>query len=89
MTNFHTVIKRIQQLKELEGLDFDDIAASGLTKKELLGLRREKLERTLGGIRDMTRTQAVWIVDTKKGAPGGRRGAQTTDSGDRHPRHQL
>jgi len=63
------VIKRIQRLKELEGLDFDDIAASGLTKKELLGLRREKekLERTLGGIRDMTRTpQAVWIVDTKK-----------------------
>jgi small subunit ribosomal protein S2 len=58
-----------QRLKELEGLDFDDIAASGLTKKELLGLRREKekLERTLGGIRDMTRTpQAVWIVDTKK-----------------------
>jgi small subunit ribosomal protein S2 len=69
LTNFHTVIKRIQRLKELEGLDFDDIAASGLTKKELLGLRREKekLERTLGGIRDMTRPpQAVWIVDTKK-----------------------
>ena len=69
LTNFHTVIKRIQRLKELEGMDFDDIAASGLTKKELLGLRREKekLELTLGGIRDMTRTpQAVWIVDTKK-----------------------
>jgi small subunit ribosomal protein S2 len=69
LTNFHTVIKRIQRLKELEGLDLDDVAASGLTKKELLGLRREKekLERTLGGIRDMTRTpQAVWIVDTKK-----------------------
>ncbi len=69
LTNFHTVIKRIQRLKELEGMDFEDVAASGLTKKELLGLRREKdkLERTLGGIRDMTRTpQAVWIVDTKK-----------------------
>ena len=50
-------------------MDFDDVAASGLTKKELLGLRREKdkLEKTLGGIRDMPRTpQAVWIVDTKK-----------------------
>src|SRR3712207_2383092 len=50
-------------------MDFEDVAASGLTKKELLGLRREKdkLEKTLGGIRDMTRTpQAVWIVDTKK-----------------------
>ena len=69
LTNFHTVIKRIQRLKELEGMDFDDVAASGLTKKELLGLRREKdkLQKTLGGIRDMTRTpQAVWIVDTKK-----------------------
>ena len=69
LTNFHTVIKRIQRLKELEGMDFEDVVASGLTKKELLGLRREKdkLEKTLGGIRDMTRTpQAVWIVDTKK-----------------------
>ncbi|RYZ31379.1 MAG: 30S ribosomal protein S2, partial [Propionibacteriaceae bacterium] len=42
---------------------------SGRTKKELLQMRREydKLSRTLGGIRDMTRTpSAVWIVDTKK-----------------------
>jgi small subunit ribosomal protein S2 len=69
LTNFQTVIKRVQRLKELEGIDYDDVAASGLTKKELLGLRREKekLEKTLGGIRDMARTpQAVWIVDTKK-----------------------
>jgi small subunit ribosomal protein S2 len=69
LTNFHTVIKRIQRLKELEGMDFDDVAGSGFTKKELLGFRRErdKLEKTLGGIRDMARTpQAVWIVDTKK-----------------------
>jgi len=69
LTNFHTMVKRIQKLKELESMDFDDVAASGLTKKELLGLRREKdkLAKTLGGIRDMTRVpQAVWIVDTKK-----------------------
>ncbi len=69
LTNFGTISKRIQRLKELEGMDFDDVAASGLTKKELLGLSREKdkLEKTLGGIRDMPRTpQAVWIVDTKK-----------------------
>jgi small subunit ribosomal protein S2 len=66
LTNFHTVTKRIQRLKELEGID---AAASGLTKKELLQLDRErtKLDRTLGGIRDMVKTpQAVWIVDTKK-----------------------
>ncbi len=45
------------------------MVSGGLTKKELLGLRREKdkLERSLGGIRDMGRVpQAVWVVDTKK-----------------------
>ncbi|MCC2593311.1 30S ribosomal protein S2 [Tessaracoccus sp. OS52] len=69
LTNFGTVSKRIQRLKELEVMDFTDVAASGLTKKELLQLEREKikLDKTLGGIRDMSRTpQAVWIVDTKK-----------------------
>ncbi len=69
LTNFQTVHKRLQRLKELEVVDFDDVAASGMTKKELLVLRREKdkLERTLGGIRDMAKVpSAVWIVDTKK-----------------------
>ena len=69
LTNYQTVIKRVQRLKELEGMDFDDVAGSGFTKKELLGFRREmvKLEKTLGGIRDMAKTpQAVWIVDTNK-----------------------
>src|SRR5213080_299661 len=69
LTNFQTVNKRLQRLKELELIDFDDVAASGVTKKELLVLRREKdkLEKTLGGIRDMSRVpSAVWIVDTKK-----------------------
>jgi small subunit ribosomal protein S2 len=40
-----------------------------MTKKELLQLRRErdKLERSLGGIRDMSRVpSAIWVVDTKK-----------------------
>jgi small subunit ribosomal protein S2 len=40
-----------------------------MTKKELLGLKREKdkLDKTLGGIRDMARVpSAVWVVDTKK-----------------------
>jgi small subunit ribosomal protein S2 len=69
LTNFQTVYKRIQRLRELEEIDFDDVAASGMTKKELLVLSREKdkLDRTLGGIREMTRVpSAVWIVDTKK-----------------------
>ncbi|PUB31741.1 small subunit ribosomal protein S2 [Promicromonospora sp. AC04] len=69
LTNFTTVHKRLQRMKELEEIDFDDVAASGLTKKELLVLRREKdkLARTLGGIRDMAKVpSAVWIVDTNK-----------------------
>jgi len=69
LTNFQTVSKRVARLKELEEIDFDDVAGSGRTKKELLGLRREKekLEKTLGGIRDMGKVPSVlWIVDTNK-----------------------
>jgi len=69
LTNFQTVHKRLQRLKELEEIDFEDVAKSGMTKKELLVLRRErdKLLKTLGGIRDMAKVpSAVWIVDTKK-----------------------
>jgi small subunit ribosomal protein S2 len=69
LTNFSTVYKRLQRLKELEEIDFGDVAGSGMTKKELLGLKRErdKLDKTLGGIRDMARVpSAVWVVDTKK-----------------------
>ena len=69
LTNFQTVHQRINRLKELDDIDFDNVAGSGRTKKELLHMRREqiKLDKTLGGIRDMSRTpSAVWIVDTNK-----------------------
>jgi small subunit ribosomal protein S2 len=69
LTNFSTVHKRLTRLKELEEINYDDVAGSGMTKKELLGLKREKdkLERTLGGVRDMAKVpSAVWLVDTKK-----------------------
>jgi small subunit ribosomal protein S2 len=69
LTNFQTVHQRINRLKELDEIDFDDVAGSSRTKKELLHMRREqiKLDKTLGGIRDMGRTpSAVWIVDTNK-----------------------
>jgi len=69
LTNFNTVHKRLQRLKELELIDYDDVAGSGMTKKELLVLKREKdkLDKTLGGIRDMAKVpSAVWIVDTNK-----------------------
>lgn len=69
LTNFSTVSKRLQRMKELEQVDFEDVAGSGRTKKELLMMEREKnkLERSLGGIRDMSKLPAaVWVVDTKK-----------------------
>ncbi|MDR2895415.1 MAG: 30S ribosomal protein S2 [Propionibacteriaceae bacterium] len=69
LTNFPTMVKRIQRLKELEAMDLNNVAASALTKKELLGLSRErdKLSKSLGGIRDMAKVpSAVWIVDTNK-----------------------
>ena len=69
LTNFQTVSKRISRMKELEQIDFDNVAASGLTKKELLVLRREKekLELVLTGIRDMYKLpSAIWVVDTNK-----------------------
>ncbi|GAA1137149.1 30S ribosomal protein S2 [Nesterenkonia lutea] len=69
LTNFSTVSKRVQRMKELEEIDFDDVAGSGHTKKELLLMRREltKLQSNLGGIRNLTKTpSAIWIVDTNK-----------------------
>ncbi|HLZ36973.1 MAG TPA: 30S ribosomal protein S2 [Mycobacteriales bacterium] len=68
LTNFSTVYKRLQRLKELETLEQTG-PTTVMTKKEGLVLQREKekLERTLGGIRDMTRVpSAIWVVDTKK-----------------------
>ncbi len=56
-------------MKELEEVDFDDTAKSGYTKKELLIQKREliKLQKSLGGIRNLTKTpSALWVVDTKK-----------------------
>ena len=67
LTNFPTVYKRIQRLKELELLEEKNDQL--LTKKELLVLRREreKLTKNLEGIRNMTKLpSAIWVVDTKK-----------------------
>ena len=68
LTNFQTVHKRLQRLKDLEAMETSGEFA-GRTKKEVLLLTREKdkLAKTLGGIRDMAKVpSAVWIVDTKK-----------------------
>ncbi|GED97625.1 30S ribosomal protein S2 [Gordonia crocea] len=68
LTNFSTVHKRLQRLKELETMEQTG-GFEGRTKKEILMLTREKnkLERTLGGIRDMAKVpSAIWVVDTNK-----------------------
>src|SRR5437660_10024935 len=68
LTNFQTVHKRLQRLKELEAMEQTG-GFEGRTKKEILMLTREKnkLDRSLGGIRDMAKVpSAVWVVDTNK-----------------------
>jgi small subunit ribosomal protein S2 len=68
LTNFQTVHKRLNRLKELDLVDFDD-TTKGYTKKELLIQRRErdKLEKTLGGIRNLSKTpSAMWVIDSKR-----------------------
>ena len=69
LTNFQTVNKRIARMKELEAMDLNDTSKTNYTKKELLMFRRErdKLEKSLGGIRNMVKTpSALWVVDTNK-----------------------
>ena len=68
LTNFQTVSKRLARMKELEELDFED-TTKGFTKKELLIKKREldKLHKSLGGIRNLTKTpSAMWVVDPKR-----------------------
>jgi small subunit ribosomal protein S2 len=69
LTNFQTVSKRLARMKELEELDFENPAESGFTKKELLLKKREldKLHKSLGGIRNLTKApSALWVVDAKR-----------------------
>ena len=68
MTNFQTIQKRIKRLKELETMESDG-TFDLLTKKEVLALRHEmeKLEKFLGGIKEMNRLPgALFIVDPRK-----------------------
>ena len=65
LTNYKTIRQSIKRLKELEAL-FNDEAFTGLTKKEILHLTRErdKLERSIGGIKNMGGLpDALLIVD--------------------------
>ena len=68
LTNFKTIQSRIQRLKDIEKMA-EDGTFDVLPKKEVIKIKKEweKLERNLGGIKDMTRVpDAIFIVDPKK-----------------------
>ncbi len=68
MTNFATIRKSINRLKELEAME-EDGTFEVLSKKEVLSLKREqeKLEKSLGGIKDMEKLPgALFVVDPRK-----------------------
>ncbi len=69
LTNWRTISNSIKRLKDLEVLLANEHETQGLTKKELLNLTREaeKLERALGGIKDMGSLPDILVViDTIK-----------------------
>jgi len=68
LTNFQTIKRSIDRLKKLEAMKNEEIY-NLLPKKEILELEKErvKLERTLGGIKNMDRLPgAIFVVDPKK-----------------------
>ncbi len=68
LTNFQTIKKNIKRLKDIEKMQ-EDGTFEKLTKKEISGLskEKEKLEKVLGGIRDMNRLPGLmFVVDCKK-----------------------
>ena len=68
LTNFKTIESRIARLKEIEAME-EDGTFDVLPKKEVTNLKKEleKLEKNLGGIKDMGRIpDAIFIVDPKK-----------------------
>ena len=69
MTNWQTISKSIQRLRDLDDILADDAQRAVRTKKELLMLTRErdKLELSIGGIKDMGgKPDALFVIDTNK-----------------------
>jgi len=69
LTNWKTVSNSIKRLKDLEEAMANETKLAGLTKKEQLNLQRErdKLNRALGGIKDMGgRPDIIFVIDTNK-----------------------
>ncbi|HAL93298.1 MAG TPA: 30S ribosomal protein S2 [Rectinema sp.] len=70
LTNFSTIRKSVQRLKKIERMEVDGTFNS-LTKKEIASLQKEKakLEKNLGGIKEMTSLPGIlFVVDTRKEA---------------------
>ena len=70
LTNFKTIQSRINRLKEIEAMEADG-TFDVLPKKEVIQLKKEqeKLEKNLGGIKNMKRIpDAIFVVDPKKEA---------------------
>ncbi|MBQ2627742.1 MAG: 30S ribosomal protein S2 [Eubacterium sp.] len=68
LTNFETIKSRIQRLKDIEQME-EDGTFDVLPKKEVIKLKKEqaKLEKNLGGIKEMKRIpDAIFVVDPKK-----------------------
>ena len=68
LTNFKTIQTRIKRLKEIEAMS-EDGTFDVLPKKEVIGLKKEweKLEKNLGGIKEMKKIpDAIFVVDPKK-----------------------
>ena len=68
LTNFSTIKKRIERMKELERMDAEGILDTDYTKKETAEFRKElsKLSKNLSGIRDMEKVpDAIYVVDVK------------------------
>lgn len=68
LTNFETIRKRINRLKQIEKME-EDGTFDVLPKKEVVGLKKEKdrLEKFLGGIKDMeSLPQALFVIDPRK-----------------------
>ena len=68
LTNFSTIQSRIQRMKDIERMQADG-TFEVLPKKEVAGLKKEldKLQKNIGGIRDMKRIpDAIFVVDPKK-----------------------
>ncbi|MGH7848574.1 MAG: 30S ribosomal protein S2 [Candidatus Binatia bacterium] len=66
LTNFQTIRASIERLRKIEEMENDPKIVEALTKKEMLGLRREKekLEKTLGGIKNMRKLpEAIFVID--------------------------